>query len=73
MKKLILFICLSIISGFSIGQKYWQQEVNYTISVKLDDINNSISGFEEFEYINNSPNDLNEIYMHWAINEYRFH
>ena len=71
MKKLILFICISLLSGFSNAQNYWQQEVNYTISVKLDDINNSISGYEEFEYINNSPNDLNEIYIHLWPNAYR--
>ncbi|MFN5147523.1 MAG: M1 family peptidase, partial [Flavobacteriia bacterium] len=53
------------------AQNYWQQEVNYTINVKLNDKDHSLSGYEEFEYINNSPNELDRIYMHIWPNAYR--
>jgi hypothetical protein len=71
MKNSILAFFLFAISGISVAQKYWQQEVNYTIQVKLDDVNHSISGFEEFEYVNNSPDQLDRIYMHLWPNAYR--
>lgn len=57
----ILFLFVSF-SGFS--QDYWQQEVNYTIDVKLNDVDHMLSAFEEFEYINNSPDALDTIYIH---------
>lgn len=53
------------------AQTYWQQEVNYKIEVKLNDKEHTLSAFEEFEYINHSPNTLNEIYIHLWPNAYR--
>ena len=35
-------------------QEYFQQEVNYVISVELDDEKHTLSGHEDIEYINNS-------------------
>lgn len=52
-------------------QAKWQQTVNYTIEVTLDDQNHILRGFETIEYINNSPNTLNEIYMHLWPNAYK--
>lgn len=68
MKQLILF--LLILPVFSYGQGYFQQEVNYTIDVRLDDVKHELHGLEEFEYINNSPNELNEIFIHLWPNAY---
>ncbi len=45
------------------GQLYWQQEANYKISIELDDENQRISGSEEIEYINNSPDPLNYLWV----------
>jgi len=45
------------------GQFYWQQEANYKISVELDDENQRISGNEQIEYINNSPDPLNYLWV----------
>lgn len=63
--SLLVFSCASINA-----QNYWQQEVNYTISVELDDKKHTLFGYEEFEYINNSPNQLTEIYIHLWPNAY---
>jgi hypothetical protein len=65
--SLILILSSSLVNA----QNYWQQEVNYKISVKLDDKSHSISAFEEFEYINNSPDKLDFIYIHLWPNAYR--
>lgn len=53
------------------AQDYWQQEVNYKIDVTLDDVNHFLNGFEQFEYINNSPDPLNVLYIHLWPNAYK--
>lgn len=70
MKFLHSFLFLAIYFT-SFGQNYWQQEVNYTIQVALDDEHHLLRGYEEFEYVNNSPDELTEIYMHIWPNAYR--
>lgn len=55
---------------FLFGQTYWQQEVNYSIQVKLDDVNHRLSAYEEFEYINHSPDELTFLYIHLWPNAY---
>ena len=64
MKHIYVFALLAALSNTAFAQNYWQQEVNYTITVKLNDENHTLSAFEEFEYINNSPNSLDSIYIH---------
>jgi hypothetical protein len=66
MKKL-LFLLLP----FSALSQYFQQDVSYQIEVKLDDKNHFLSGFETLTYKNNSPQTLNEIYMHVWPNAYK--
>lgn len=62
---------LLMITGWSYGQGYFQQEVNYTIKVSLDDQANVLHAHESFEYINNSPDELNFIYIHLWPNAYK--
>ncbi len=54
-----------------VSQSYFQQEVHYTINVKLDDVKNEITGVESIEYINNSSVELEYIYMHLWPNAYK--
>lgn len=49
---------------------YWQQEVNYTIDVALNDSLHSLKGLMEIEYINNSPDTLSFIYFHFWANAF---
>lgn len=72
MKKInTLIIILLFCNYLAVAQNYFQQEVNYTIQVKLDDKTHELSAFEEIEYINNSPNTLNFIYFHLWPNAYK--
>jgi len=71
MKHVILFLGILLATSSLTAQNYWQQEVNYTISVKLDDVHNVLRGQESFEYINNSPQTLDFIYIHLWPNAYR--
>jgi len=45
------------------GHEYWQNRADYTIDVKLDDENQTINGFETITYTNNSPDDLNYLWV----------
>ena len=75
LKKIHFHISLAIsfflLSSFSIAQNYFQQEVNFIINVKLDDVKNEFTADEKIEYINNSPSELTFIYMHLWPNAYK--
>jgi hypothetical protein len=45
------------------GQKYWQQQADYVISVELNEPANSISGTETITYTNNSPDILKYLWL----------
>jgi hypothetical protein len=73
MKK--IYILLSVFFIFSVtskmfAQTYFQQEVNYKIDVRLNDIKHELSAFETIEYVNNSPDELSFIYFHLWPNGY---
>lgn len=53
------------------SQAYFQQEVNYKIDVKLDDVKHELNAFETIEYLNNSPNEISYIYFHLWPNAYK--
>ncbi len=53
------------------GPAYWQNKVNYIIKATLDTNKNSIAGYEEIEYINNSPDKLNALWLQLDQNIYR--
>jgi hypothetical protein len=72
MKKislLFLSLCFFIVNGFA--QTYWQQEVNYTIEVTLNDQRHSLHGKIDLSYINHSPDTLTFIWFHLWPNAYK--
>lgn len=73
MKFIILIVTLFLSSNLSFAQNEWQQTVNYTIDVKLNDIDHLLNGNIEMEYINNSPDALGFIYIHLWANAYDNH
>ncbi|SDE71265.1 M1 family metallopeptidase [Kordiimonas lacus] len=52
------------------GHEYWQQKVDYVISVKLDDKKQYITGDAQITYNNNSPYTLN--YLWFQLDQNRF-
>ena len=72
MKKLLLFtVTLCLLSIANCQLNYWQQQVNYTIDVSLDDKEHTLDGFERIEYFNNSPDTLRFIWFHVWPNAYK--
>ncbi|MBD3234442.1 MAG: hypothetical protein GF315_12020, partial [candidate division Zixibacteria bacterium] len=49
----------------------WQQQVDYSLSVKLDDRNHYLFGSEIITYHNNSPDTLSELYLHLYPNAFK--
>lgn len=53
------------------GPKYWQNRANYTINVKLDTVSKTISGTVTIDYINNSPDALQYLWLQLDQNTYK--
>ena len=53
------------------GHAYWQNSADYSIKVSLDDKNKGISGNETITYTNNSPDDLEFLWLQVDQNLFR--
>ncbi|MBN9382605.1 MAG: M1 family metallopeptidase [Chitinophagaceae bacterium] len=53
------------------SRPYWQQKVDYTIDVSLNDIEHTLDGFVKMRYTNNSPDTLAWIWIHCWPNAYK--
>ncbi len=72
MKNIFCTPILILAFQFSYAQSaYWQQEVNYEIDVRLDDVKHELHGFIQIEYINHSPAALDYIWFHLWPNAYK--
>ena len=72
MKPLILAVLLISISFLSRAQiAYWQQSLQYQMSVRLDDTKNTLDGTLRLNYRNNSPDTLEFIWFHTWPNAYK--
>jgi len=72
MKKCFTFLLFLIIFQYANAQAdYFQQEVNTRIEVTLNDSTHTLEGSIEMDYVNNSPDELTEIYIHLWANAYR--
>jgi hypothetical protein len=66
----IMLWCGMVVSGFS-QTSYWQQKVDVSIDVRLDDSLHFLHGDEKIVYANNSPDELTYIYFHLYPNAYK--
>ncbi|NND95066.1 MAG: M1 family metallopeptidase [Flavobacteriales bacterium] len=71
MRAFYLIVSFILFLSSASAQDYFQQEVNYNITVSLDDVAHSLTAFETLEYINNSSDTLHKIYFHIWPNAYR--
>jgi Peptidase family M1 domain len=67
----LLFIYFFFCFTAAAQAPYWQQQVNYTISVRLNDTEHTLDGYETMEYFNNSPDTLSFIWIHLWMNAYK--
>lgn len=52
------------------GPDYWQQQIDYTIDVTLNDVDRTISGTETIRYFNHSPHTLRYLWLQLDPNLY---
>ena len=52
------------------GPEYWQNAANYTIEVELDETAHTVKGKITIDYINNSPETLDFIWLHLEQNRF---
>ncbi|MBK7182211.1 MAG: hypothetical protein IPH89_04390 [Bacteroidetes bacterium] len=69
--KLLLSVFSFVNTIVLTAQPYFQQEVNYNMQVRLDDIKHELFADIIIEYKNNSPQTLDVIYMHLWPNAYK--
>ena len=65
---LLLVICCLQLTAFP---QYWQQKVDYTIDVSLNDKEKTLDAFEKIVYTNNSSDTLHFIWFHLWPNAYK--
>lgn len=71
MQKLLIAVACCLIQSARAQDPYWQQQVNYTIKVALNDQAHSLTGHVSMEYTNQSPDTLSFIYFHLWPNAYK--
>ena len=71
MKNKIAILLLSLFLTSHVYTQYWQQKVDYTIDVFLNEKENTINGFEKVLYKNNAPDTLHFILFHIWPNAYK--
>ncbi|HUL02452.1 MAG TPA: M1 family metallopeptidase [Gemmatimonadales bacterium] len=50
---------------------YWQQEVRYAITARLDEPSGVLTGRARIVYVNHSPDTLRDFYVHQYLNAFR--
>ncbi|HMJ68112.1 MAG TPA: M1 family metallopeptidase [Cyclobacteriaceae bacterium] len=70
--KFHVLSALLLLSCYSIAQDYrWQQKVEYTMNVALDDKTHRLSGDQKVVYYNNSGDTLTKVYYHLFFNAFQ--
>lgn len=69
--RISFIVCFALTLVLNAQKPYFQQEVNYSIRVKLDDTKHELEGDIRIEYINQSPDRLPFIWMHLWPNAYK--
>lgn len=70
-KKIILLILVNYQLLIAHSQTYWQQKVEHTIDVSLNETERTLDAFEKIVYTNNSPDTLTFIWFHLWPNAYK--
>ena len=68
----LFLICCSLFSiTAKVKSQYWQQSIDYTMSVSLDEKTSNYSGKQKLIYKNNSPETLHRVFYHLYFNAFQ--
>ena len=70
MRPLFLLLIFTL-SFYSAQSQYWQQSVNYEMTVALDHETANYSGTQKLIYTNNSPETLHKVFYHLYFNAFK--
>ncbi len=73
MRNFIISLLIAGTAWPASAQDYWQQRVDYTITVTLNDTLHELTGYVSMKYFNRSPYPLDSVMMHLWPNAYRDH
>ena len=66
-----LLLLVQQAASASPASPYWQQQVAYQITARLDEPNGVLSGGEQISYVNRSPDTLTSFSLHLDLNAFR--
>ena len=69
--NLALTLCLFSSAVAQNNTTYWQQHVDYTMTIDVDEKNNQYSGRQTLVYTNNSPDVLDKVFYHLYFNAFQ--
>ena len=69
--RLFLIYCSLFSITTYVNSQYWQQSVDYTMSVSLDEKTSNYSGKQKLIYKNNSPETLHRVFYHLYFNAFQ--
>ena len=70
MNRLLIYWSLFTVTT-NINSQYWQQSVDYTMSVSLDSKTSNYTGKQKLIYKNNSPETLHKVFYHLYFNAFQ--
>ena len=70
MRRLLIY-CFLFSIATNVSSQYWQQSVDYTMSVYLDSKTSNYSGKQKLIYKNNSPETLHKVFYHLYFNAFQ--
>ena len=66
----ISFFLISFLISFN-SYSYWQQRVEYKISINFDHKNHQFEGKQNLKYFNNSKDTINKVFFHLYFNAFQ--
>lgn len=71
-KQLLAFAVasLGLTPGFS-QEAYWQQSVDYSMEISMDEEKHQFQGAQSLKYTNNSPDTLHKVFYHLYFNAFQ--
>lgn len=73
MKKILSFLFLQLMlnSIWAQNSGYWQQKVDYSMQIEVDETKFQYDGQMQLKYENHSPDDLDKVYFHLYYNAFQ--
>ena len=63
--------CYLFFAKTLLAQSYWQQKIQYDMTINFNHVSHQFEGNQKIKYFNNSPDDLKKVYMHLYYNAFQ--